>query len=126
MKRFLAMMVVGLFAAPAAAQAPWYARGAFNNGWLPATRCNAADISWAANHYTTTIAGLFDNTTFEFKIASLNWDTSVPGSNGKVTTNAAGEITFHYMGPNDLDGWMASEQSSAASVTTIRSNTAGN
>ena len=111
MKRLLALLVVAAFAAPAAAQGPpWYARGQFNN-W-PAAGDTSNELTLVSgNHYSTTVTGLFDSTDFEFKIASLNWDTASPGGNGKVTSNAAGEITFHlYDQTTWADGWFPNSQ----------------
>jgi hypothetical protein len=105
----LALIFVGLLATQVAA-ADWYARGEFN-GWPPSgdTQNHLTDLG--GNHYSTTITGLFDNTNFEYKIASLDWSTSAPGGNGKVTSNAAGEITFHMWDQQTwTDGWFPNNQ----------------
>src|SRR5689334_2836999 len=110
MKRFLALLILALFAAPAVAQGPWYARGEFN-GWPPSGDTSNALTNVSGNHWTTTVTGLFDNTDFEYKIASLDWSNSSPGGNGKVTSNAAGEITFHmYDQTTWTDGWFPNNQ----------------
>ena len=62
MKRLLAIVVVGLLAAPAAADGPWYARGEFN-GWPSDTTNPLTDLG--GGHWSTTVTGLFQATNFE-------------------------------------------------------------
>ncbi len=108
MKRFLAVLVVSLFSASAMAQGPWYAKGTFQlNQWStdnPMTQDPLNPIHW-----TTTVGGdgsLFDNTTFDFKLATENWSDSAPSNNASVTTNAAGAITFQMWDQTTwTDGW---------------------
>jgi len=109
MKRFMALLVVGFLASRGTA-ADWYARGEFN-GWPPGGNTSNQLTDLGGGHYSTTVTGLFDNTNFEYKIASLDWSTSAPGNNGKVTSNAAGEITFHlYDQTTWTDGWSPNNQ----------------
>ena len=110
MKRFLALMIFSLVALPAMAQGPWYARGTFN-AWPSDTTNALTDLG--GGHWSTTVTGLFDNTDFEYKISNLNWSVSSPPGNGKVTSNAAGEITFHMW---DQTSWNTAGQCWAAST----------
>ena len=100
MRFFLAAIVSMVAALPAAAQ-PWYARGEFNG-----YDTSAQMVDQGGGHYTATVSGLFSNTAFEYKLANADFSTSIPGSNGKVTSNAAGEINFHlYDNTTWTDGW---------------------
>jgi len=103
MKRLLALLAVSMMAAPVAAQGPWYAKGTFQtNQW--STDNPMTDLG--GGHWTTTVTGLFDNQNFEYKLATADWSASSPGGNGVVTTNAAGEITFHMWDQTTwTDGW---------------------
>src|SRR4051812_43105954 len=104
MKRFLGLVILALFVAPAAANdGLWYAKGEFN-GWSTLNPMTQDPLN--SIHWSTTVTGLFDNTTSEFKLARDDWSDSSPGGNGKVTTNAAGEITFHMWDQQTWsDGW---------------------
>jgi hypothetical protein len=108
MKRFLAFMILGLFALPAMAQGPWYAKGEFN-GW--STDNLMTQDPQNSIHWSTTVGGLFDNQTFEYKLATADWSQSAPGGNGKVTSNAAGAITFNMWDQQTwTDGWFPNNQ----------------
>src|SRR5207253_8882063 len=85
---------------------PWYAKGEFN-GWSTANPMT--DLG--GGHWQTTVTGLFDNQNFEYKLATADWSASSPGGNGKVTSNAAGEITFNMWDQNSWsDGWFPNNQ----------------
>jgi hypothetical protein len=108
MKRFLALLILSLWALPAAAQGPWYAKGEFN-GW--STDNLMTQDPQNSIHWSTTVTGLFDNTTSEFKLATIDWSQSAPGGNAKVTSNAAGEITFHMWDQQTWnDGWFPNNE----------------
>jgi hypothetical protein len=105
MRHLLSIAIVALLAIPAAAQ-PWYARGSFT----PTTwDASVQMIDQGGGHYTASVSGLFANVTYEYKIATADWTTSMPGSNGKITSNAAGELNFHlYDNTSWNDGWSPS------------------
>jgi hypothetical protein len=102
MKRLWALMLLCLFAAPAMAQ-PWYARGEFN-AWdtsTPMTQDTGNPI-----HYTADITGLFDDTPFNFKLATADWTTAMPASDSRIYSNPAGELHFHLWDQTSWsDGW---------------------
>jgi hypothetical protein len=101
---FFSLAIVMMVALPAAAQ-PWYARGEFN-GWTTDNQM----VDQGGGHYTATISGLFANTDFEYKLAEEDYDPAAPGSNGKVRSNAAGEINFHlYDSTTWDDGWFPND-----------------
>lgn len=113
--RFLSSLILlAVVAVPAVAQPPWYARGEFN-GWGtgsvqdPATPFPMVVDPGNPIHYTQTITGLFDNVAYPYKIAGGggdNWATSMPTTDGRVTTNAAGEIKFQLWDQTTWnDGW---------------------
>jgi hypothetical protein len=112
MKRFLAFLMLSLFALPAMAQGPWYAKGEFN-GWST-DNLMTQDPSNSI-HWSTTVGGLFANTTFEYKLATADWSQSAPGGNGKVTSNddgaGNGAITFNMWDQQTWnDGWFPNNQ----------------
>lgn len=113
--RFLSsLMLLAVLAVPAVAQPPWYARGEFN-GWTTGSVLDTLTpfpmVVDPGNpiHYTQHITGLFDNVAYPYKIAGGggdNWATSMPTTDGRVTTNAAGEIDFHLWDQTTWnDGW---------------------
>ena len=99
MRFFLAVIVSIAAALPAAAQ-PWYARGSFNG-----YDTSAQMVDQGGGHYTATISGLFASTDFEYKLANNDFSVAYPSSNGKVTSNASGEINFHLWDNTTPDGW---------------------
>ena len=108
MRRYLAVVVLLATALPAAAQ-DWYVRGSSGPlGKIPFDDTQYQMADQGGGHYTRTIGGFFDDITFEYKIANLDFTTSYPSSNAKVTTNAAGEMNFHLWTNNSQpwnDGW---------------------
>lgn len=113
MRCLMAAIVTLAAALPAAAQ-PWYARGDFN-AWA-GTANQLTDMG--GGHYKGTVSGLFasdpNTQTFfynEYKITVDDWSINAPGSNGKVATNTAGEITFHLWDNTSWsDGWYPNNQ----------------
>ena len=106
MKRFLALLVVALFAAPAAAQ-PWYVRGDFNATALTNPMTQDPQDS---THWTASVTGLFDDLAQNWKIAEEDWSPEMPGigpgHDARSYTNAAGEMHFHlYDQTTWNDGW---------------------
>jgi len=114
MRFFLSLLLAGVMTATAAAQ-PFYARGTFGN---PALDYNGGDplspfddltyemTNVSGNHWTVNVGGQFDNLPFDYKLANQDYSIAGPGSNGRVTTNAAGEINFHlYNQTSWTDGY---------------------
>lgn len=107
MRLFFAVVVVLVAALPAAAQ-PWYARGDFTpTPWDTSVQM----VDQGSGHYTANVSGLFASSPGaeiyqEFKVANADWSINMPGSNGKVSTDANGEINFHlYDQTSWSDGW---------------------
>ncbi len=97
-------------AAPPAPPPGWYARGSFGN---PA---NGGGDAWndltnqmedqGSGYYTKTISGLTPGTNYEYKIARTDWSQQAPTSNGQVSADASGAITFHFWEATSwTDGW---------------------
>ena len=107
MRSYLAVIVLMAAAVPAGAQ-DWYVRGTFGSTPNPFDDTQFQMIDQGGGHYTRTVGGFFDDITFEYKIANLDFTTSFPSTNGKVTTNADGEMNFHLRTNNNQpwnDGW---------------------
>lgn len=83
---------------------PFYARGDFN-GW--GLDDQLTEIN--STHYRGTIVGQNPGDMPEYKIATEDWGFSVPGSNGRVVVDAAGEITFNFFPDMFNDGWFPTE-----------------
>ena len=106
MRNFSTLLLLALFAAPATAQ-PFYVRGSWDN-WLDPPNPASQMVDQGGGHYTATIGGFFDDITFEYRLAEADYDPSLPTTNGKVTTNIAGEMNFHLWTNNFQpwnDGW---------------------
>jgi len=106
MRNIVVTATILMVVASAAGQTTWYARGDFN-GWGTTN-----PLTWVAdNYYVGTISGLNPGDTPEYKIAVEDWSISVPGSNGKVMVDAAGEINFHFWDVETwTDGWQPSAE----------------
>ncbi len=107
MRSYLAVIVLMAVAVPAGAQ-DWYVRGTFGSTPNPFDDTQFQMIDQGGGHYTRTIGGFFDDITFEYKIANLDFTTSFPSTNAKVTTNIDGEMNFHLRTNNNQpwnDGW---------------------
>ena len=105
MRFILATIVSMVLALPAAAQ--WYARGEFN-GWPGNGDTSNQLIDLGGGHFSGTVSTPQPNTTYEYKIADLNWTQTTPGNNGKVTSNSSSLITFHlYDNFNWTDHWLS-------------------
>ncbi len=105
--RFLSgVLFLMLLAVPAAAQ-PWFARGEFN-GW---TTDNPMIVDPNdATHFTANVSGLFDNEPFNWKIAVEDWSVSMPTTDGRVHSDALGEINFHLWDQTSWsDGWFPND-----------------
>jgi len=104
MRFFFGLLLTALLAVPAVAQ-PWYARGDFNGGGLTNPL-----IDQGGGHWTADVTGLFENESYFWKIAEEDYSPEMPGigpgHDGRVHSNALGEIHFHlYDQTSWNDGW---------------------
>jgi hypothetical protein len=105
--RIISGVLITLLLATSAMAQPWYARGEFNAWGIE----NPLVVDPGnATHYTATVGGLFEDSPYNWKIAEEDWSPEMPGTgaghDGRVYTNAAGEIHFHmYDQTTWNDGW---------------------
>jgi hypothetical protein len=99
----LSAVAVAITAASAWAQ-PYYARGDFNGFGLDdqLTEINPT-------HFRGMVGGLTPGDMRDYKLANEDWSFSVPGSNGRVAVDGAGEITFNLFLGAFGDGWSPAE-----------------
>lgn len=102
MRYLLRVFVLGLVALwVSSASAQWFARGDFN-GWAGN---DYPLVDQGGGYFTGSVTGLTPGSDYEYKIASEDWSTSYPGSNGKTTADASGVATFHFYDGTFSDGW---------------------
>lgn len=119
--RFLCGLLFIVLAATSVVAGPndWYARGGFNNWEIGngSTINPIADfpmVDQGGGHYTAVIGDhgdFFDNEPYDFKIAREDWSIEMPGigpgNDGRVYTDANGQIRFHmYDQTTWSDGWL--------------------
>lgn len=114
MRRFVALLILGLLAAPAWAET-WYAPGSYNSFStdLPVQLIDSGDGVF----FTKTISGLFttepDND-YELKIATAGFALEAPpgfGQNVRTWADTAGEIDIRFWDDTSWDdGWMPNNQ----------------
>lgn len=101
MKKLIAVLLgMTLFASTASA-APFHVRGEFNS-W---TNNDPMD-DLGGGHFQDTITGLTPGNYYEYKVATTGWESSWPGSNGRILAPASGELTFHFYEGSASDGWL--------------------
>lgn len=109
MKKFVAMLAVGLLAAPAmAAISSPHVAGSFQ-GWDAGSN-PMTETAPGSGVWTATFTGLGANERHEFKITDGTWDNSFPGPNSWLYSDAAGDVTITYNTNNIADGWSPTEE----------------
>jgi hypothetical protein len=81
---------------------PYYLRGGFN-GW----DTSAPMTDNGSGVYSATVYGT-PGSTFEYKVATADWSSSWPGSNGKSIFSSAGAFTAYFIPSPAADGWSPS------------------
>jgi hypothetical protein len=105
--RIISSMFLTMLLATSAISQPWYARGEFNSYGLENPMVVDAGN---ATHYTAAVTGLIEDSPYNWKLAEEDWSPEMPGvgpgHDGRVYTNAMGEIHFHlYDQTTWNDGW---------------------